>query len=189
MTQWLTAVELAQSVTVGTLSADMITTETLKRIASHDSRLNAFLAVSETAHDAAKAVIRSPVQHLAGVPIAIKDLVDTAGLATTYGSRIFKDNVPAEDDLVVARLRAAGAVIIGKTMTPEFGFGAICGNALKAATCILGRLILPPVAPRVARRQPSQPASCRSRTERTSVAQSARPPASAVCCPCVQRRG
>ena len=135
MTQWLTAVELAQSVTDGTRSAELITTEALKRIALHDGHLNAFLALSETAHDAAKAIGRSPAKSLAGVPIAIKDLVDTAGLATTYGSSIFKDNVPAEDDLVVARTRAAGAAIIGKTMTPEFGFGAICANAMKDATC------------------------------------------------------
>ena len=69
------------------------------------------------------------------MPVAIKDLTDTAGLVTTYGSALYRTHIPIEDDLVVARLRAAGAVIVGKTMTPEFGFGAICANALRAPTC------------------------------------------------------
>jgi amidase len=71
---------------------------------------------------------------LHGVPIAIKDLTDTGGLATTYGSVLFRDHVPVEDDLVVARLRRAGAIILGKTNTPEFGFGAVCANRLCGPT-------------------------------------------------------
>ena len=101
-----------------------------------DGELNAFLAVSTTALAEARALdARQEKQGvLAGVPVAIKDLTDTAGLTTTYGSVAFRDHVPADDDLVVARLKAAGAIVVGKTMTPEFGFGAICANALKAAT-------------------------------------------------------
>jgi Asp-tRNA(Asn)/Glu-tRNA(Gln) amidotransferase A subunit family amidase len=57
---------------------------------------------------------------LDGVPIGIKDLIDTAGLRTTYGSPLFADHVPAEDAHVVARLRAAGVVVVGKTVTTEF---------------------------------------------------------------------
>lgn len=57
---------------------------------------------------------------LDGVPIGIKDLIDTAGLRTTYGSPLFADHVPAQDAHVVARLRAAGAVVVGKTVTTEF---------------------------------------------------------------------
>ena len=64
----------------------------------------------------------------------IKDLTDTARLATTYGSVAVSDHVPAEDDLVVARLRRAGAIILGKTNTPEFGFGAVCTNRLCGPT-------------------------------------------------------
>ncbi len=135
MTQWLTAQEIAQSVINGTRSAEIVTADALERIAAHNGYLNAFLAVSGTALDEAIVVGRSPAKRLAGVPIAIKDLVDTAGLKTTYGSAIFAENVPADDDLVVGRLKAAGAIIVGKTMTPEFGFGAICANALQGATC------------------------------------------------------
>ena len=58
---------------------------------------------------------------LLGVPIGVKDLQETAGLRTTYGSLAFRDNVPAEDCIPVERLRAAGAVIVGKTNTPAFG--------------------------------------------------------------------
>ena len=59
---------------------------------------------------------------LAGVPIGIKDLVYTKGIRTTSGSIIYKDFVPTEDDVVVERLTAAGAIIIGKTNVPEFGY-------------------------------------------------------------------
>ncbi|MFM9709536.1 amidase family protein, partial [Streptomyces galilaeus] len=76
----------------------------------------------------------APLGALHGVPVAIKDLTDTAGLRTTYGSALFREHVPAEDDFVVGRLRRAGAVIIGKTNTPEFGFGAVCSNRLCGPT-------------------------------------------------------
>jgi amidase len=71
---------------------------------------------------------------LHGLPHAVKDLVPTAGIRTTYGSRIYKDNVPAEDALIVKRLKAAGAIIIGKTNTPEFGAGSQTFNAVFGAT-------------------------------------------------------
>ncbi len=90
-------------------------------------RLNAFVTVM---HDQARADARAaeqavadgaPLGPLHGVPIHIKDLVDVAGIRTTNGSAIFADNVAAKDDIQVARLRAAGAIIVGKTTTPEFG--------------------------------------------------------------------
>lgn len=71
---------------------------------------------------------------LHGLPVAIKDLVDTAGLRTTYGSPIFKEHVPVADAIHVARLRQAGAIIIGKTNTPEFGAGSQTFNAVFGAT-------------------------------------------------------
>src|SRR5436189_6436493 len=58
---------------------------------------------------------------LHGVPFAVKDLVNTAGLRTTFGSWALADNVPSADSPSVARLKAAGAVLVGKTTTPEFG--------------------------------------------------------------------
>ncbi len=109
----------------------------LRQITRHDTRLHAFLTVSSSAAlaDAARldadGALSAP---LFGTPVAIKDLTDTAGIRTTYGSRLFADHVPDRDDLVVARLKKAGAIVIGKTMTPEFGFGAICGNPLGGPT-------------------------------------------------------
>lgn len=71
---------------------------------------------------------------LHGVPFTIKDLTATAGVRTTYGSLIYQDHVPQKDELCVARLRAAGGILIGKTNTPEFGMGAHCTNALYGPT-------------------------------------------------------
>ena len=71
---------------------------------------------------------------LHGLPVVIKDVTLTAGMRTTFGSPLFKDHVPAEDAEVVARLRAAGAIVIGKTNTPEFAAGANTVNALFGAT-------------------------------------------------------
>jgi len=71
---------------------------------------------------------------LHGVPIAHKDLVDTAGIRTTYGSPIFADNVPDEDEPFVSRLRDAGSVLVGKTNTPEFGAGSHTFNPVFGAT-------------------------------------------------------
>jgi amidase len=71
---------------------------------------------------------------LHGLPIAVKDLEDTAGMRTTYGSPIYRDHVPQADTLMVQRLRRAGAIVIGKTNTPEFGAGSQTFNAVFGAT-------------------------------------------------------
>jgi amidase len=120
------------------LSARAVLHAHLDRIASLDRELSAFMTLDEAgAHDqaerldAARPQARGPLH---GLPVAVKDLVDTAGLRTTYGSALFADHVPETDDLVVARLRDAGAIIIGKTNTPEFGFGALCKNQLRGPT-------------------------------------------------------
>ncbi|OOO27701.1 amidase [Agrobacterium salinitolerans] len=72
---------------------------------------------------------------LAGVPVAIKDLVLTKGLRTTFGSRLYKDFIPEDDDIVVERLKAAGAIVIGKTNASEFGYSAHGCNLLFEPTC------------------------------------------------------
>lgn len=109
----------------------------LDRIAAADPALSAFLTVAADAAlaradalDAAPA----PLGPLHGLPVAVKDLTDTAGLRTTYGSALFADHVPAANDLAVARIEAAGGIVIGKTNTPEFGFGAVCRNRLAGPT-------------------------------------------------------
>ena len=111
-------------------------TSALRKIDVLEPRLRAFLTIDhEGALATATAQDRAGHQgSLAGIPIAIKDLTDTAGLCTTYGSSLFAGHVPTEDDLIVARLRSAGTIIVGKTMTPEFGFGALCRNPLGGPT-------------------------------------------------------
>jgi aspartyl-tRNA(Asn)/glutamyl-tRNA(Gln) amidotransferase subunit A len=90
-------------------------------------RLNAFVTlVHEQARAAAKAAEQAVMDGatlgpLHGVPVSVKDQVDTAGIRTTHGSAIFAENVQARDDITVTRLREAGAILIGKTRMPEFG--------------------------------------------------------------------
>lgn len=135
-----TAVDIADAVRRDPRRAPEVVARALDRIAALDPTVRAFLTVDDAgARRAAQAIADTPPAGdraglLAGVPVAIKDLTDTAGLRTTYGSLHYAEHVPQQDDLVVARLRAAGAVIVGKTMTPEFGFGAICANPLGGPT-------------------------------------------------------
>ena len=102
--------------------------------------VNAIVTLArESALRAARAATRAlsragELPPLFGVPVTIKDLTVTKGLRTTYGSTIYADHVPAEDALVVQRLKAAGAIVLGKTNTPEFGAGANTFNAVFGAT-------------------------------------------------------
>ncbi len=110
------------------------------RIDAVNPTLNAVVAEDRAAAQAAaqaaeQAVLRgAPLGPLHGLPIGIKDLSETAGLRTTFGSPLYAGHVPQKDDPTVARLRAAGAVIAGKTNTPEFGAGANTTNAVYGTT-------------------------------------------------------
>ena len=100
---------------------------TLERIECSQPVLNAFITIAadaamEQARTAEAAMMQgAPLGPLHGVPVAVKDLIPTANLRTTWGSLIFKDHVPEQDAVVVARLKQAGAIVVGKTTTPEFG--------------------------------------------------------------------
>ena len=110
------------------------------RIEAVNPAVNAFVALDlEGAETAARAAERAVLQGealgpLHGLPLGIKDLSETRGLRTTFGSLLFEHHVPAKDEAVVARLRAAGAIILGKTNTPEFGAGANTRNRVYGAT-------------------------------------------------------
>ena len=112
----------------------------IARIEAIDHAVNAmpardFARARADARKADAAVLRGEVLPLLhGLPIGIKDLQNTAGLRTTYGSVMFRDHVPATDDRIVAAARASGAIVIGKTNTPEFGAGANTRNAVYGAT-------------------------------------------------------
>jgi amidase len=112
----------------------------LARIDAVNPKLNAYvtLARESALADARKATVavkrRTATPPLFGIPVSIKDLTPTRGLRTTWGSKIFEHHVPEEDALIVERLRAAGAIVVGKTNTPEFGAGGNTFNAVFGAT-------------------------------------------------------
>jgi amidase len=111
----------------------------LDAIERHNSRVNAVirLADSDDLMKQAEAADQVPAEQrgpLHGEPIAIKDLANAAGFETSMGSPIFKNNLVKTDDIMVARMRAAGAIIIGKTNTPEFGLGSHTFNPVHGAT-------------------------------------------------------
>ncbi len=111
----------------------------LSRVETVDRDLHAFCTSDDTAMAQAEEIDRRlaaglPVGPLAGVPVAVKDLICTRNLRTTFGSRLYADFVPEQDDIVVERLRAAGAIIVGKTNTSEFGYGAVGHNHLFPTT-------------------------------------------------------
>ncbi|HLZ72008.1 MAG TPA: amidase family protein [Dehalococcoidia bacterium] len=120
------AAELLAGFRAGTLSPVEVTEAVLARIGRLNPALHAFLYVDADgalrAARAAEAAYRAGnAGALAGVPTSIKDLVQVRGMPMTYGSLLYKDYVPEADAWSVARLRAAGAVLLGKTNTPEFG--------------------------------------------------------------------
>ena len=104
----------------------------LARVERHNPAVNALVTPNPRALEEARAVERRLERGerplLAGVPVGIKDVTQVAGLRTTFGSPLYKDHVPDEDALVVQRLRAAGAVVVGKTNTPEFAAGGNTWN-------------------------------------------------------------
>ena len=126
---WKPAYELRELIAKKQLSPVELIDLCLEHVDRLNPKLNAFLTVSaeearRDAREAEAAVMRGDeLGPLHGVPVSVKDLLDTKGTRTTLGSLVYKDRVPEEDDLAVARLRAAGAVILGKTNTPEFGQG------------------------------------------------------------------
>ena len=110
--------------------------DALKRLEELNPTLNAFLTVTpeiaiEEAKKAEKAVMSNQqLGMLHGLPISIKDHISTAGIRTTSGSLIFKNNVPNRDDLIVQRLKSGGSISLGKTNLPEFGMIAATENFL-----------------------------------------------------------
>jgi aspartyl-tRNA(Asn)/glutamyl-tRNA(Gln) amidotransferase subunit A len=122
----LSATSLAAAIRARTISPVEAVESALARIEAH-SELNAFMAIcSDRARAEAKAaeaavISGAPLGALHGIPFSVKDLTNTEGVATTQGSALFAGTVPATDAVAVARARAAGAILIGKTTTPEFG--------------------------------------------------------------------
>jgi len=132
--------ELVEALQRRQLSARELMEETLRRIEALNPRLNAIVAMrdpEELMRDAAAAderISRGEGRPLEGIPFGVKDLEDAAGLPTTYGSLVFRDNIADQDSIQVARLKAAGAILVGKTNPPEFGYTAITKNLVYGVT-------------------------------------------------------
>jgi Asp-tRNA(Asn)/Glu-tRNA(Gln) amidotransferase A subunit family amidase len=138
---WLSATELSALIRRRKVSPVEVIDAVLDRIARLNPRLNAFVTVTaEEARRAARAAERALARRrpalgpLHGVPFSVKDLVITKGVRTTFGTRLFADNVPGEDAPMVARLKAAGAILVGKTNTPTLGWLGATHNLLFGAT-------------------------------------------------------
>jgi aspartyl-tRNA(Asn)/glutamyl-tRNA(Gln) amidotransferase subunit A len=124
---YTSAAELAALIARRAVSPVEVADLVLARIEETQPTINAFITIcADEARAAAKAAEAAVMRGdtlgaLHGVPFAVKDLVNTKGVRTTFGSFALADNVPAADSPSVARLKAAGAILVGKTTTPEFG--------------------------------------------------------------------
>lgn len=131
------AADLLADLANGALSAAEVMQHTLKRIGEVNGTVNAIVGMrdSDELMAQAQALDSGPKRGpLHGLPVAVKDLVNVAGIVSTHGSPAFADNVPAEDGVVAARMREAGAILIGKTNVPEFGLGSHTFNPVYGAT-------------------------------------------------------
>lgn len=137
---FLTAVEMARLIRGRKLSAREVVAAHLKQIESVNPKVNAIVTlVAEQAMENAKRADEAQARGaspgvLHGLPVVHKDLTDTKGIRTTYGSPLLKDNIPAEDAIIVERIHRAGAITLGKTNTPEFGAGSQTFNRVFGAT-------------------------------------------------------
>jgi len=137
---FLTATEMAGLIRRKKLSARETLDAHFKQIERVNPKVNAIVTlVAEQATEKARQADEAQAHGAAlgplhGLPIAHKDLVETAGIRTTFGSRIFKDYVPTHDAILVERIRKAGAICLGKTNAPEFGAGSQTFNAVFGAT-------------------------------------------------------
>ncbi|HEV2131704.1 MAG TPA: amidase family protein [Longimicrobiaceae bacterium] len=134
----LPAAEIARRVRARELSPLDVLDACMERVERINPRLNAVVTLNPRVHEEAAEVERRLSRGedlpLAGLPVGIKDVTEVAGVRTTYGSPIFADHVPTKDALVVRRFRDAGAVILGKTNTPEFAAGGNTFNPVFGRT-------------------------------------------------------
>lgn len=131
------ASELSEGLQRGDFSCVELMTDCLDRMDAINPQLNAVVALRSREvllHEARQADQQPRQGWLHGIPIAIKDLSETKGLTTTYGSALFAGHTPSSDCWLASQLRAAGAIIVGKTNTPEFGLGSHTYNPVYGIT-------------------------------------------------------
>jgi Asp-tRNA(Asn)/Glu-tRNA(Gln) amidotransferase A subunit family amidase len=134
------ALELVELIKSGKISPLELMEATLERIEAVNPILNAFVSLrAQEAIDEAKVLTErlasgEELGPLAGLPFGVKDLEDVKDMVTSFGSIPYKDNVAQKDSIQVSRLKAAGAIVVGKTNTPEFGFTGFTKNRLYGVT-------------------------------------------------------
>ncbi|MDQ1555063.1 MAG: hypothetical protein QOI02_65, partial [Actinomycetota bacterium] len=134
-----TLTELSGRLRSGSTDAVAALEDSLALIANYDPSIHAFTALNPRAHEeaalsAARWKAGTQLSEIDGVPFAVKDNMLTAGVTSTWGSRVYEQLVPTEDELPIARLRSAGAVLVGKTNTPEFAALGTTRNSVFAQT-------------------------------------------------------
>ena len=173
------AVTLAARVRARELSALEVADAVIAHMDGVEPHVHAFCTPAPDYARAAARKVDARVQAgedpgpLAGVPVAIKDLVCTKDLPTVSGSVAYRDFMAEEDDVVVERLRDAGALILGKTNVPEFGYSGASHNAVFEATRTRGTWSAPPAAPARARARRWRRGWGRSRSAATVAARCA----------------
>ena len=133
----LSASDLSRMICARKVAPSEVMTAFLDRIDAVNPAVNAIVSLrnrDDLMAEARAADDAEPRGWLHGIPMAVKDLCATAGLRTTYGSPLFAEFIPATDDLLAARMRAAGAIFIGKTNTPEWGHGSHSFNTVHGVT-------------------------------------------------------
>src|SRR5690348_10361751 len=137
---FLSAVEMARLIRAKKLSAREVVAAHLKQIERVNPKVNAIVTLVPEIATGAAAIAdemlarKQKLGPLHGLPVAHKDLLETRGIRTTFGSPLYRDYIPAADELIVERLRRAGAITLGKTNTPEFGAGSQTFNTVFGAT-------------------------------------------------------
>jgi len=137
---FMSAYEMLEKIKTQELTSTEITETIIERIERINPIINAYCTPTfelarETAKKADEVVKKGEkLGLLHGIPTSIKDLMQTKGIRTTYGSKLYEDFIPEQDDVAVQRLIAAGCVILGKTNTPEFGSVALTNNKLFGET-------------------------------------------------------
>lgn len=137
---FLSATELRERISSKEVSPVEVVSAVLARAEALQSELNCFITLCgdeamEAAREAERKVMAGEeFSLLHGIPVTVKDIVNTRGVKTTFGAVPYKDNVPTEDAVAVARLRSEGAILIGKTTTPEFGSKCLTDSPLFGRT-------------------------------------------------------